>query len=229
MTDVYTWDAIHEATRRFVRAVDALPDEAYAEPSALPGWSRGFVVAHVALNAEGMARVMHGLVVGDGATMYDSQKARDEAIDELGGASPSQVRDRLLSATTVFQDAWEHMTDEAWAGDFRRMPEADPWAASSLGRLRLIELEVHHADLEAGYSAGHWREQFLDALFNRVVGDRQAGPPMLLRTPDGDVPVGEGGPVVSGSRADLTWWLLGRGEGQGLTGDPSLPTLGPWR
>jgi maleylpyruvate isomerase len=43
--------------------------------------------------------------------------------------------------------------------------------------------------------------------------------------------VGEGGgPVVSGSGADLGWWLTGRGSGATLAvegGD--LPRLGPWR
>lgn len=227
--DAFSWDAIHEATRRFVRTVDALPDEAYAEPSVLPGWSRGLVIAHVALNAEAMAGVMRGLVSGDDVPMYASPASRDGDIDELGSAPPSLVRDRLLAGTTLFHEAWEHMTDDAWAAGFRRTPEAESWPAGELGRMRMTELEVHHADLVAGYSAGHWPESFLDALFNRLIRDRADGPPMLLRTPDGDVPVGEGGPVVAGSRADLAWWLLGRGEGQGLTGDPSLPTLGPWR
>lgn len=229
MTDVHAWDAVHEATRRLVRTVDALPDAAFAEPSALPGWSRGHVVAHLALNGEGLAGVMRGLTIGEEIPMYASSDRRDADITELAGKGAATVRDRLYAGCTLFQDAWEHLPDAALAGSFLRTPGAEPWPAAQLLRMRHSEVEIHHADLLAGYSSAHWPEDFLDATFNRVVGDREHEVPMVLRTPDGDVRLGDGGPVVTGSRADLTWWLLGRGEGQGLTGDPGLPRLGPWR
>ncbi len=41
------------ATRRLIRTVDGMAETAYAEPSLLPDWTRGDVVAHLALNAEG--------------------------------------------------------------------------------------------------------------------------------------------------------------------------------
>ncbi len=227
---LHHWDAIHEATRRLVRTVDALPDEAYAQPSALPGWTRAHVVAHLALNGEGLAEVMRGLVAGEDVPMYASQERRDGDISVLATAPVGALRDRFLAGCTLFQEAWERMTDEAWGGAFRRTPTTDAWPASELPRMRHGEVEIHHADLDAGYGAADWPEDYLDATFNRIVEDRQSGPSMLLRTPDGDVLVGTGqGPVVTGSRADLTWWLLGRGGGRGLTADPDLPTLTPWR
>lgn len=228
--ELHTWDAIHEATRRLVRTVDGLADEAYAEPSVLPGWTRAHVVAHLALNGEGLAEVMHGLVAGEEVPMYPSQERRDGDIDELAQARVPVLRDRFLAGCSLFQEAWERMTDEAWGGVFRRTPGADPWPAIQLPRMRHGEVEIHHADLDAGYTPADWPEAYLDATFNRIVEDRQGGTSMLLRTPDGDVLVGTGqGPLVAGSRADLTWWLLGRGGGRGLTADPDLPTLSPWR
>jgi maleylpyruvate isomerase len=230
MTDIDSWAAVHEATIRLVRTVDGLPDSAYSEPSVLPGWSRAHVISHLALNAEGLAEVMRGLVAGDETPMYPSQERRDGDIDDLASADVASVRDRFLSGCTLFQEAWEHMTDDAWTGTFPRVPGADPWPASRIPPMRHGEVEIHHADLAAGYGVADWPEAYLDATFNRVVRDRQDGSSMMLRTPEGDVPIGTGqGPVVSGSRADLTWWLLGRGGGRGLTGDPSVPTLGPWR
>ena len=96
--------------------------------------------------------------------------------------------------------------------------------------MRHREVEIHHADLGAGYGPGHWPEEFLDEMFDRAVHDRSDGPGALLRTPEGETRLGVGdGPVVSGSRVDLTWWLLGRGNGEGLTADPHLPELGAWR
>ena len=55
-------DLLQEATRRLVRAVDGLDDNAYAEPSGLPGWTRGHVLAHLTLNAEGLAAALSGIV-----------------------------------------------------------------------------------------------------------------------------------------------------------------------
>jgi maleylpyruvate isomerase len=39
----------------------------------------------------------------------------------------------------------------------------------------------------------------------------------------------DGGPTVTGSAADLGWWLTGRGSGEGLTSDSgTLPGIGAW-
>jgi maleylpyruvate isomerase len=43
----------------FLGAVDSLTDAAFAEPTALPGWSRAHVVAHVHSNAEALGRLVH--------------------------------------------------------------------------------------------------------------------------------------------------------------------------
>lgn len=228
MTDEF--EALTEATRRLVRRVDELSDEAFREPSLLPGWSRAHVVAHLTLNAEGLAAVLQGLATGQEVPMYASQERRDADIDELAPATPSALRDRFFASCTLFQDAVLHTPEAAWAGSFPRIPGADPWPASEILGMRRREVEIHHADLDVGYSPADWPEELVDAVFNRVVHDRKTGPDMRLRTPDGDVLLGDGdGPVVTGSRVDLTWWLLGRGQGEGLTADPALPTLGSWR
>ena len=40
---------------------------------------------------------------------------------------------------------------------------------------------------------------------------------------------GDGGPEVAGRTADLLWWLLGRGDGAGVTSsEGQLPDLGKW-
>ncbi len=227
MTDLH--DAVREATRRLVRSVDALTDEGFTEASQLPGWTRAHLVAHLALNAEGLGGVLQALAAGETRTMYASQQSRDADIDELSGASPSGLRDRLLGSCALFNDAMHRVPDDAWEGRFERTPGGPQFRRTSIPTMRLQELEIHHADLAVGYSAADWPAEFVDLMFTRVVQDRADGPAMLLRTPEGEVTIGEAGPVVVGSRAALTWWLLGRGMGEGLTADPTLPTLGPWR
>jgi len=221
---------LHTATRVLIRGVDALSDEELAGPSLLPGWTRAHVVAHLALNAEGLAGVLRGAAAGTTTPMYASQERRDGDIDALAAEAPARVRDRFLASCTAFQDALDHLPAEAWAGTFERTPGGQVLPLVEVPAMRRREVEIHHADLDHGYGPAAWPEEFVDTVFNRVVHDREGGDSMTLRTPDGDVPLGDGtGPVVTGSRVDLTWWLLGRGRGEGLTADPALPTLGAWR
>ena len=92
---------------------------------------------------------------------------------------------------------------------------------------RWREVEIHHADLGAGYEPKDWSPEFTAYIFDLVVYDRGEKENLLLRTPTGDVAVGEGtGQVVEGQRAALAYWMLGRHTGHGLPRD--IPTLGPW-
>ncbi len=231
MTHVQQLDGLVEATQRLVRTVDALSDDDLAAPSVLPGWSRAHVVAHLTLNAEGLAQVLEGVVTGEDVPMYLSQEARDADIEELAAADPAPLRERFLASTTAFQEAVYAVPEGGWAGDFRRLAAGDVIIRRiAIPGMRHREVDIHHADLDAGYGPADWPEDFLDEMFNRVVRDREDGPAALLRTPDGDVPLAGGdGPVVTGSRADLTWWLLGRGGGAGLGAEPELPSLRSWR
>jgi len=231
MTRVESLDDLAAATQRLVRTVDALDVDALGAPSLLPAWSRAHLVAHVTLNAEALGGVLRGVVEGDDVPMYDSPEDRDADIEELAKAGPAELRDRFLASTTLFHEAVVAVPEGGWAGEFRRVSVGAPTINRiAIPGMRHREVEIHHADLDTGYGPAQWPEEFLDRVFNRVVRDREDGTPVMLRTPDGDVPVaGGGGPVVLGSRADLTWWLLGRGRGEGLAADPGLPELGPWR
>ena len=51
-------------TEFLLRAVGALPDDALALPSRLPGWTRAHVVAHVARNAEALGRLARWAATG---------------------------------------------------------------------------------------------------------------------------------------------------------------------
>ncbi|MBD8869362.1 maleylpyruvate isomerase family mycothiol-dependent enzyme [Nocardioides donggukensis] len=218
---------VYDATTRYLRTLDGLTSESLAEPSLLPGWSRAHVVAHLARHALGFTRALDGARRSAPVPVYDSPEAREAGIEETAALPADDLREFSLDACGRWRDAAEHAPDpdavlELFPGG-RRLT-----AAASVG-MRLFEVEIHHADLGCDYGPGDWPDAFLDRAFNTVVDDRQDGPSMMLRTPDGDVLIGSGyGPAVTGSRADLTWWLLGRGEGRGLTTDGELPTLGPW-
>ncbi len=222
-------DEIDEATNRLVRAVDGLSDEEYADSSALPGWTRAHVVAHLALNAEALTGVLGALAGAEVAAMYPSREARDTAIEELAAAGPSAVRARMLASGRVFADAARGLPAEAWAGGFRRVTGA--WAvlpATDVIGMRHREVEIHHADLAVGYGPRDWPGRFaesaVDALRARAPGAT------LLATDLGRAWHAEPAEVtVNGSAADLAWWLSGRGSAEGLTSNSgAVPQIEEW-
>ena len=84
------FELLPDATQRLVRTVDRLDDKALAAPSGLPAWTRAHVVAHLALNAEGMAEVLHSRIEGRPTTMYRSDEARSGDIEELAAADRAE-------------------------------------------------------------------------------------------------------------------------------------------
>ena len=50
---------------RLVRTVDGFTGDDWSLPTGLPGWTRAHVVAHLALNAEGLVGALGGVVAGE--------------------------------------------------------------------------------------------------------------------------------------------------------------------
>jgi maleylpyruvate isomerase len=229
------FDHLVEADQRLVRTVDGLSDEEYAGPSGLPGWSRAHVVAHLALNAEALARVVEGLARDEQVPMYDSPEARDDDIDELAEAEPSEVRERLLAGTTRFSEAAVALPPDRWAGVVERTPGGRHFPAHQVLGKRLTEVEVHHADLDAGYTAADWSQEFSATLIQSMRGRAWPSPFRILardlaQTWDfGPDVSGERGPTVAGDSHVIAWWLTGRGTGADLTVDQGrLPEVETW-
>lgn len=227
-------DTIARADRALVRTVDALSSSEYAEPSQLPGWTRAHVVAHLALNAEGLAGVLHGAHVGQPQPMYASPGARDADIEELATAAPADLRERLLAGTARFGEALVAMHETDWDGRFERTPGGPDFALRNVTLMRLREVEIHHADLGTGYTPDDWPDDFRAILLESMT-KRPYPTPFDVRPTDLDHTwhYGQGdagnGPVVTGTSAALGWWLTGRGSGEGLTSDSNdLPEVETW-
>ena len=84
MADPQLVELLDAGTRRLVRSVDTMPDSSGRQPSLLPGWTRAHVVAHLTLNAEGLAGALEGVHEGRPVPMYRSQEARDTDIAAAG-------------------------------------------------------------------------------------------------------------------------------------------------
>ena len=228
-------DELHRATQRLVRTVDAMTDEEYAVASGLPHWSRAHVVAHLALNAEGLAGALTGIVQGKAVAMYASQVLRNNDIEVLAMAAPAELRERLLSSASRLAHALAPLPEDAWATRIERTP-GDPrtFTAYAVPGMRLREVEIHHCDLALAYSPADWPASFTARLLEAMVKRDAWAEPFTAAPTDldrtwqcGDVT--DGSPTVSGAAADLGWWLTGRGDGDGLTSDKGdLPSIEEW-
>lgn len=225
-------DLLADADRILVRTVDSLSDDELAGPSLLPGWTRAHVVAHLALNGEGLARALTGVVKGEPAPMYDSQEARDSDIEKLSQASPTELRQRLMAAVTLYAEAAVALSQAVQTTRVERTPGGPTFPAGDTVVMRLREVEVHHADLGVGYSSADWSHGFCAVLLESMRLRRWPTPFRVHATDmQGTWQYGEGpgGPLVTGTAGDLGWWLTGRGDGGRLTVEGgALPEVPAW-
>ena len=97
--------------------------------------------------------------------------------------------------------------------------------------VRLTEVEVHHADLGCDYTAAHFSPTLTAHLLDRRRKELDRDGVALRVSPSDAEPwsTRDDGPQVSGSTAELLWWLLGRGGGSGGTcSEGQVPDLGKW-
>lgn len=227
-----TPELLAASTHALVRTVDRLEEDRLRESSLLPGWTRAHVVAHLALNAEGLAGSLEGVTRDTVVPMYASQEQRDADIEELARTDASSLRDRLLGSCTRFEEALGPLTAEQLEVEVPRVPGGPVFRVADMATMRRREVEIHHADLDAGYDHGTWPEDFVVEVLDQVVPGWAETASFRVHAEDLDRSwqSGTGGPVVVGRGADLAWWVTGRGRAGGLRVEGGvLPTLGRWR
>lgn len=227
-------EAVHHCDQRLVRTVDSLTEAQWRGMSLLPDWTRAHVVAHLALNAEGFSGALEAIDRGEVVPIYPTEERRDADIAALAAREPGEIRERLFAATTRFRDAVAGLMGSQWDNTVLRLAKGPAWPATNLPETRRREVEIHHADLDTAYSQRDWAPDFCADLLDQVTGDHSAGKTeaFSIRAEDLDRSwsLGADAPVVSGTAADLGWWLIGRGHGERLTStETDLPHLGPWR
>jgi maleylpyruvate isomerase len=150
---------IDEATRRLLGTVKGLSDDDVRAPSRLPGWTRGHVLTHLARGAEALTNVLHGARTGEPTRAYASQQARDEAIERGAGRSAEDLLADVTAGAEKFRAAVAIVPDDAWERQVRVLDYAEFPALQLLTR-RLVEVELHHTDLGAGYGPDDWPARF---------------------------------------------------------------------
>lgn len=198
-----------------------MADDAFAAPSALPGWSRAHVLTHIARNADAMINLLDWARTGVETPAYPSTEARDADIAEGARRPPAEIRADVEDSSDRLAVAARAMPEEAWSATVRTrqgwdLPAVDiPW-------WRAREMWIHAVDLDVGASVGDMPRPMLEELVGDVVrgiGDRADCPALRLHAADGDGSwvLGDGsGGEVRGPLASLAAWMLGRSKGKDL-------------
>jgi maleylpyruvate isomerase len=217
---------LDRATERLFATVRALDGSSVDAPSRCAGWTRGHVLTHLARNADGTVNLLNWARTGVPTPKYASEQQRDADIEAgAGRPMPDQLAD-LSAAVDRLNATISLMSPVDWAA---KVGESGHPAVHTLWT-RLREVEVHHVDLAAGYTPGDWPDDVLPRLFAEALDDRADIPARLVDAGTGAVLAERPGPTVTGSKAALTAWLMGRSDGSDLKvegGD--LPTLADWR
>lgn len=162
---------------RMLTSASRMTDSDCRGSSLLPGWSRGHVLTHWARNADGQSRMLLAAMRNKVATQYPGGDAQRDRDIEAGAARPARlILDDAHVATRRLQDAWRGMPPDAWSRPTAARAGPRPAWMSTWARWR--ETEIHHVDLNTGYTHSQWPAEFVDLLLMRVLPTMAAGWPM---------------------------------------------------
>jgi maleylpyruvate isomerase len=235
-------DAVTASTARLLTALEKLAgdDAAMREPSLLPGWTRGHVLAHLARNADALGRAAAGAARGEPTPMYPGGDAGRAAEIEAGaGRSADELRADVAGTAAELDRVWASLAGPAWdVAAVTRVGRSPLWR---LVQSRWREIEIHWVDLDIGYGPADWPAAFVAPLLPALADPDRLGPRLpaglaveLEATDSGrrwsarsPAPSGSGATPVRGPSWALVAWLVGRpGAVRQVLPDP--PRLAPW-
>jgi maleylpyruvate isomerase len=154
-------DRLDFATQRLLSNARILDEADLRAPSLLPGWTRGHVLAHLARGADALRNLMIGVRTGTPRPAYASPAARTSDIEHGATQSRAALVEDVAAAAMAFRTVSRQLPAEAWAAEVDWVPGLDPFPASEILARWLVEVELHHVDLGAGYTAADWPDSFL--------------------------------------------------------------------
>lgn len=220
---------VSAATERLLDTAEKLDAAELAAPSRCPGWSRAHVLAHVARNADALTNLLTWAATGEETFMYPSPDARNADIEAGASATPADLLTDLRESAANFSYAISQLPEEGWERVVRAGPggKGASIPARRVVWLRLREIEIHHVDLDAGYSPADWPAPFVSRALAealRAAGRRDDVPSFTVVAGETREPVGTGSSVqVHGTAPALLAWITGRTDGNDLRVDPPGP------
>ena len=154
-------DQIDQATQRLLDRARIITEPDLRAPSLLPGWTRAHVLAHVARNADAMRNVLGGVRTGEDRPGYASAEAREAGIEQDAGRPARELTADLADSAMALRTVARQLPDDGWRVPVRMQNSGPRFPAAELLTRRLVEVELHHCDLGAGYGPADWPAGFV--------------------------------------------------------------------
>lgn len=202
-------------------------------PSGLPGWSRAQLVGHLAGSALGLVNLCDWAATGVESPMYPSPEVRAAEIDDRAAMPWPDLVDEV-SAAGVALGARLATLREPVATRSLRLASGAVISPAEIAAVRIREIEIHRVDLAAEYQPVDWSHAFTLRTLSQLTPffreKREVGVQVLRCVDSGSCwTVGDDGPDLWGTEADLLAWLIGRPHGPLRTSDDSaLPDSPVW-
>jgi maleylpyruvate isomerase len=181
-------DQIDQATQRLLDTARIITEPDLRAPSLLPGWTRAHVLAHLARGADAMRNLLVGVRSGRERPAYVSAEAQQADIEHGAGMRADELMADLADSAMALRTIARQLPDEGWQVSVRILDSA-PFPAVQLLTRRLVEVELHHCDLGAGYGPADWPVAFASLELTEPMRsqrqDRLSNPPSpaKLRSP----------------------------------------------
>lgn len=228
--------AVQEATERLLESVRAMDPASVAGPSLLPGWSRGHVLTHLARSADSLVNLFTWARTGVETPQYASIEARNKGIEDGAGRPLEEQFTDLRESAERMREAAESVPPQGWATQLT-MRGGTLVVAAEIPWRRLIEVELHHVDLDTGYTTGRLPADFvareLEFVLDGLRAHEGVAAVRLVDTESaarwGTGAAEEYEATVRGAKHALLAWVTGRNKGEDLEVEPRgpLPTLPP--
>lgn len=224
-------DGIRASTGRLGRTLNALTDPPASHPSALPHWSRGHVITHLARSADAYRWLLTLARTGTEPGPRADAPTLERALGEGAGRGAAELVADLTGSLDLLLGEAAVMPVERWS---TLVPALAGWrhpAWFTLHRCRR-ELETHHVDLNLGYAAANWPADYviwaLDDTLAAFTAERFPVSRIEAEDLNRTWHPSPTGPTVTGPGHALLAWLSGRGTDPRLRSNQPLPTPPRW-
>lgn len=186
------------AHRRLQAGLTAITDQTAVGPSLMPGWTVAHVLAHLTNNANAMIRRIEAAQCGQLIEQYPGgAEGRATQIDTNSTQPAATLVSRLIAAANQLDSLFDSLDEDEWNLPVRTV-NGNEHPLGLLPFRRWREVEVHHTDLNIGFTPSDCSPGLIDRALPRLLAGLDS------RT----------------DRALLTGWLLGRAN------PPSLDAWG---
>lgn len=126
----------------------------------MPGYKRGDVIAHLVNKADAHTVIFGGPPAGQVRRLHREGYDPDAAADATAKRCVVDLRRNLEQAIGRLEAAWDALDDALW--DRTAIMSAGPRTMVEIVGHHLRNVEVHHVDLDIGYTVADWSDVFVE-------------------------------------------------------------------